>query len=101
MVQSGVVKRIDEYGSLSSMSYVFKSKHHNILVDVDYDCLMEHVYFTDVIHGYIGRINTNSPSHEVVYQNLKFPEGKLLFMDSSTNMAKLLNIITKFTITKA
>ena len=76
VAQSGVIKRIDLEGRLSSMSFAFKSKPRNYLVDVDYDCLMEHVYFSDAAEGYIGKIDTNSPSHQILYQGLNFPEGK-------------------------
>lgn len=54
---------------------MFVSKQRNYLVDVDYDCLMEHVFYSDVIDGYIGRINTDSPGLKILYRNLEFPEG--------------------------
>ena len=76
MAQSGVIKRIDLEGRLSSLAFAFKSKPRNYLVDVDYDCLMENVYFCDAVDGYIGKISTDSPKHEVLYQGLNFPEGK-------------------------
>ena len=45
-------------------------------MDVDYDCLMEQVYYTDVDAGYIGRIDTDSPGHKVIYHGLQYPEGE-------------------------
>ncbi|XP_066911017.1 autotransporter adhesin BpaC-like [Clytia hemisphaerica] len=75
VAQSGTIKRIDLEGRLSSLTYAFKSKQLNYLVDVEYDCLMENIYFTDVVDGYIGKISTNSPSHQVLFQGLAFPEG--------------------------
>eukprot|EP00111_Clytia_hemisphaerica_P002290 TCONS_00006428-protein len=75
VAQSGTIKRIDLEGRLASLTYAFKSKQLNYLVDVEYDCLMENIYFTDVVDGYIGKISTNSPSHQVLFQGLAFPEG--------------------------
>ena len=77
VAQSGTIKRIDLEGRLASLTYAFKSKPLNYLVDVEYDCLMENIYFTDVVEGYIGKISTNSPSHQVLFQGLAFPEGKM------------------------
>jgi len=54
-------------------------------VDVEYDCLLEQVYYTDVVAGYIGRIDTNSPGHNVLYHDLQYPEGEKIYFFKDKN----------------